>query len=348
MSSSKQDRQGARTPADLERKYGFGKTFAEVYGLVEGAQKSADDAKVYVDKLDNSLTQEEIFNRLTANGAAQGLYMEDGDLYINAKYIANVAALFVEKIISPVDEGVFIDMANGDISAKTLRNTDTNSKVDIGTDGTTSEGLFLYRDDIFRMMLATQPYEQAFSGFRDWLLTRDDLYIQAADNENGEVCRVILKRSKDGVGSIEFAIDGVVRGSIDVNGWHGNVPVTEVHGMAAYIVESGTSGYWEYRKWSDGTYECWCTTTDNMPCTAAWGSLYVTSACVQVTFPVTFDSIPNVQYSVDGGSYYSVMPIQSTHLNSTTKSLGLKFVRPTSESSISATVNWYVRGKVTT
>lgn len=30
---SKQDRQGARTPADLERRYSFGKTFAEVLGI---------------------------------------------------------------------------------------------------------------------------------------------------------------------------------------------------------------------------------------------------------------------------------------------------------------------------
>lgn len=25
-----------------------------------------------------------------------------------------------------------------------------------------------------------------------------------------------------------------------------------------HIVESGTSGIWSYRKWSDGTAECWC------------------------------------------------------------------------------------------
>lgn len=37
---SKQDRQGARTPADLERKYNFGKTFAELMGLAMDAQNS--------------------------------------------------------------------------------------------------------------------------------------------------------------------------------------------------------------------------------------------------------------------------------------------------------------------
>lgn len=38
--SEKQDRQGARTPADLERKYQFGKRFAEVMGIALDAQNS--------------------------------------------------------------------------------------------------------------------------------------------------------------------------------------------------------------------------------------------------------------------------------------------------------------------
>ena len=41
---SKQDRQGARTPADLEQKYQFGKTFAEILGVALDAQKSVEEA----------------------------------------------------------------------------------------------------------------------------------------------------------------------------------------------------------------------------------------------------------------------------------------------------------------
>jgi hypothetical protein len=39
---SKQDRQGVRTPADLERKYQFGKTFAEIIGLASDLRESVD------------------------------------------------------------------------------------------------------------------------------------------------------------------------------------------------------------------------------------------------------------------------------------------------------------------
>ena len=81
---SKQDGYASRTAADLERKYNFGKTFAEVYGLAEDAQKAADEAKEAIDNLD----QEAIFNLLTNFGKAQGVYRgADGNVYINASYI---------------------------------------------------------------------------------------------------------------------------------------------------------------------------------------------------------------------------------------------------------------------
>ena len=40
--SEKQDRQGARTATDLERKYNFGKTFAELMGIALDARESVD------------------------------------------------------------------------------------------------------------------------------------------------------------------------------------------------------------------------------------------------------------------------------------------------------------------
>ena len=36
--------------------------------------------------LDDSLDQESVFNRLTGNGAAQGIYIVDGQLYVNMSY----------------------------------------------------------------------------------------------------------------------------------------------------------------------------------------------------------------------------------------------------------------------
>lgn len=88
---SKQDGYAPRTPADLERKYNFGQTFAEVYGLVADAQRAAEDAQNSADDANNAyndLDQEQIFKLLTNDGAVQGLFMgEDKNMYFNASYI---------------------------------------------------------------------------------------------------------------------------------------------------------------------------------------------------------------------------------------------------------------------
>ncbi len=61
------------------------------YPYIGGTVKALTLAKAYADEaveaLDSDLTQQEIFNRLTDNGAAQGLVLYNGQLYINASYI---------------------------------------------------------------------------------------------------------------------------------------------------------------------------------------------------------------------------------------------------------------------
>lgn len=52
-----------------------------VSAIAESAASSA------VGELDEELTQREIFNRLTNNGQTQGIYLSNGLLYVNAKYI---------------------------------------------------------------------------------------------------------------------------------------------------------------------------------------------------------------------------------------------------------------------
>lgn len=46
-----------------------------------------DDIKNAINNYDTSLGQDEVFNKLTKGGAEQGIYIQDGKVYINAKYI---------------------------------------------------------------------------------------------------------------------------------------------------------------------------------------------------------------------------------------------------------------------
>lgn len=43
----------------------------------------------------------------------------------------------------------------------------------------------------------------------------------------------------------------------------------------SYVIESGYSGRWFYKKWSDGSADCWCyTASESIACTSQWGSVY--------------------------------------------------------------------------
>ena len=52
-----------------------------------GTTKALDMQGVAIVRDIDNLTQEEVFNILTNNGASQGIYMQDGNLYINGTYI---------------------------------------------------------------------------------------------------------------------------------------------------------------------------------------------------------------------------------------------------------------------
>lgn len=117
---SKQDRQGARTIAELNSRYNFGKSFAEVMVLAEDAQKTAEEANESVSKLDQKLSPKEIFLRLTNNGAAKGLFRDEyGELYVSASYIATGT-------LTSSDGTVKIDLGNNCVTVDGTRQITVN------------------------------------------------------------------------------------------------------------------------------------------------------------------------------------------------------------------------------
>lgn len=139
---SKQDRQGARTASDLERKYNFGETFAEVMGLADDAKRAAEEAKNAADNANNAvgnLDQEAIFNLLTNNGANQGIYRdENGEIYINASYLKSgiidasviqVINLDASQLKAGTIDASVIKVIN--LAVEALRSVLTNSQLDI-------------------------------------------------------------------------------------------------------------------------------------------------------------------------------------------------------------------------
>lgn len=109
----KQDMTGARTPADIDRKYGA--KFSQVLGIAEESRNLATDAKNNVSELDKSLGQDGIFNRLTNNGAAKGMYRDsEGNIYFNADYIKS-GKLIAQMVNALNENGDFVKIEDGKI-----------------------------------------------------------------------------------------------------------------------------------------------------------------------------------------------------------------------------------------
>ena len=73
-------------------------------------------------------TQQDIFNKLTNNGALQGLFMKDGQLYINASYLAT-------GVITSIDGTVKIDLMNNAVEISTSSETGHLGKISLSSNG---------------------------------------------------------------------------------------------------------------------------------------------------------------------------------------------------------------------
>ena len=109
--SFKQDRQGARTPADLERKYNYEKKFSEISGAAADARLAADEAK----KIAAGVSE-------TARGLAlQVKDLEDGIVGSMAlEIVENGDGTKYSQLRSDVDKAVF-NADNFEIDSDLLR-----------------------------------------------------------------------------------------------------------------------------------------------------------------------------------------------------------------------------------
>ena len=151
---SKQDRQGVRTPDEVERRWNFKKKFGD-------AMEAAAEASDKVDALDGKMDQTEIFNRLTNNGKAQGLYRdEEGNLYINASYLAT-------GILKSADGTTFyLDLVNGILRGRFEEFTISGKTVqEIVSDAsdTAQSNAEKYADDAVDNAIKAQTQEYIFN-----------------------------------------------------------------------------------------------------------------------------------------------------------------------------------------
>ena len=121
------------------------------YNANVAANMAVDKSKSYADsvgqEVDESFTQQKVFNRLTDNGRAQGIFMdENGDIYFNATYINSgyinadriqANSIAVSKLTGNITNGGWkIDLDNGTMTlGKLAVGSITGSLSTTSTDG---------------------------------------------------------------------------------------------------------------------------------------------------------------------------------------------------------------------
>ena len=115
-----------------------------------------------------------------------------------------------------------------------------------------------------------------------------------------------------------------------------------------YVVETGTSGIWTYRKWNSGIAECWGIYSMSSACTLTWGSLYYSNTpCPRINYPFTFTSRPQetVFLRLDTYAAWPYADSEGKGLNTTTQTAIYGFLRPSSMDSRTVRYEFTVIGR---
>lgn len=107
-------------------------------------------------------------------------------------------------------------------------------------------------------------------------------------------------------------------------------------------VDRGSSGTWEYKKWSNGDTELWGYYNYSGACSTALGNMYRTGGITTPSFPFTVTS-PNVTASYESDGYGAILwPYTKA---TTSKPPNYYLVRPTSSRSVRGKITFHVYGK---
>ena len=121
--------------------------------------------------------------------------------------------------------------------------------------------------------------------------------------------------------------------------------VWKVTSGADAIIDHGTTDGWYWRKFANGTAECWIRITQTVDISTGWGSLFYGTPQV-VKFPFTFAYVPvcniSVEYAEAGNP--SVM-IASNGRTTTTQAANILLVRPTANNAVPCAVVYHAIGR---
>ena len=107
------------------------------------------------------------------------------------------------------------------------------------------------------------------------------------------------------------------------------------------VVEQSTSGGWRYRKWSDGTAECWRNYSASFWVNNAYGSVYMSNKADLMLPSGLFTSVPSV--TTGGGTNAGASWISIASVTKDT--ITFRMMNGTSATDLSSTPSFYAIGR---
>lgn len=204
----------------------------------ETVKEIADGA---VNEYDEELNQEKVFDKLTNNGEVQGIFMQDGQLYINAAYIVagilRDAAGLNEWNLKTGDMKV-----SGKIRTKDFEASDGYFRVKTKIDSKTTSAIEFYTSEYLRTIIKTGSASlvgktYSSDGTTKWYMTSLEsgfirIYEVTEFDENMEPKTISVKA--------EFSPDSIISDYIYSRG---NINASGTVRAAKLYDESGYTGY---------------------------------------------------------------------------------------------------------
>ena len=200
------------------------------FSLAAAAKVGGKTVSTIAEEKVDAQTQQTIFNKLTNNGQTQGIYLQNGKLYLNAAYMAT-------GILTDGQGITTWDLSNGDLETSKLKLSSTYLDI---TDGGTikskngTEELWIRQAELIGKRNGAQIGKIDLSADTGNGPTHYDVAIASAHDVRLEI---------GSGGTVVFVQGNSVCGTIDGNGFHGKIDTSYLTGITGWVYCGDTALY---------------------------------------------------------------------------------------------------------
>lgn len=243
------------------------------------------------------------------------------------------------------DSGDYVGITYAYTIASVNSKNDASAKIEYKRN-TASSWSSLLTNSAYAVSTTVYPAQEMLSDYQwDIRLTVSDYFGSTTITGMLPSAKVIWDLLANGKG-ISFGKTAELENTVD-SAWVMRLRAGLVIGEDAltdFVIDQGSVGIWNYRKWSSGKAECWgCPGTVLVSSIGQWGAFYHSSptAIQSVEYPFAFIDAPQVQITPLVGSFIFTLSANPSPLHTPT----LQIEMPTAFSNVEVAVTFHALGR---